>query len=103
MSSDHGLLWRDIDGTYAEELGSILNPDSLSNWSVLAGKLGFTQIAIKNFQLSPTKATQEMLSDWGTSNSATVFRLYSILKEMRRDDAAEVLKPLLDVPLHSEV
>lgn len=33
-----------------------------------------------------------MLHDWGTSNNATLDRLYQALEELKRDDACEFLE-----------
>ena len=93
--SDKGMLWRDVAGCYSDQLGTILNPVSSNDWSVLAGNLGYSPQEIGNFRLEKKSAAQFMLLDWGTTNESTVYRLYQALKRMRRDDAADTLLPLL--------
>ena len=78
-----------------EQLGLFLNSNTGNNWKILAGKLGYDCTRTQNFGLTPTEATQRLLQDWQQRTGATVFVLYSHLKEMGRDDACSKLVPYL--------
>ena len=87
---------KDITADVIEELGRYLNPQSLKNWKILAGKLGFRWLDVENFKLQPRNSTQLMLSSWSTSSGATVEVLHQKLLEIGRCDAAKLLEPFLE-------
>lgn len=89
------LMINDVTADVSEDLGKYLNPPSLKNWKMLAGKLGFRLIDVENFKLQPRNSTQLMLSSWSTNRGATVQVLYQKLLEIGRPDAASVLEPYL--------
>lgn len=96
---DNGLLIRHVSGDIIEELATYLNPINLpANWKKVAALLHFKWSYINNLALCPTTATQTMLESWATKQTSTVFKLYKILKDIGRDDAAEVLEKLLTAP-----
>ena len=86
------MLVRDLPGNVIIELGRLLNPRSYNNWAKLAGRLGFTNNHVKNFELEPEEATQSLLSEWSQQDGSTVDVLVRILKEMKRDDCVQVLQ-----------
>lgn len=91
-----GMMLRNVSHDVIEELAKYLNPVNPSNnWKKVASMLGFSWNLISNLDLKPTTATQELLERWGTKREATVYKLYMILKEIDRDDAAEVLERVL--------
>lgn len=85
-------LVRDLPGHIYFELGRFLNPKSLNNWMILAGRLGFSDSDVKNFDTYPDQATQRVLDEWGQREGSTVNALICELKEMKRDDCVQVLK-----------
>lgn len=85
-------LVRDLPGHIFIELGRLLNPKSFNNWIKLAGLLGFTNSHVKNFEMDPEVATQNLLHEWGQRDGTTVDVLIEFLKEMNRDDCLQVLK-----------
>lgn len=95
-------MLRDVSHDIIEELANFLNPTNPpSNWRKVASMLDFPWNVINNLALSPTTATQQLLERWGTKRDATVYKLYVTLKEIGRDDAAEVLERLLGSPVPS--
>lgn len=86
-------LIRHLPGDVYENLGRLLNPKSFNNWVTLAGRLGFNNSDVKNFEIHPDEATQTVLTEWGQREGSTVDVLIDVLKEMKRDDCVEVLKP----------
>ena len=86
-------LVRDLPSHIYIELGRFLNPKSLNNWIILAGRLGFNDSDVKNFDTYPDQATQRVLDEWGQREDSTVNALICELKEMKRDDCVQVLKP----------
>ncbi|CAH3104969.1 unnamed protein product [Porites lobata] len=91
-NSKNKMLVRDLPGNVIIELGRLLNPKSYNNWAKLAGRLGFTNNHVKNFELDPEEATQSLLSEWSQQDGSTVDVLVRILKEMKRDDCVQVLQ-----------
>ncbi|XP_067045656.1 tumor necrosis factor receptor superfamily member 16-like isoform X4 [Acropora muricata] len=85
-------LVRDLPGHIYFELGRFLNPKSRNNWIKLAGRLGFSDSDVKNFDTYPDQATQRVLDEWGQREGSTVNVLICELKEMKRDDCVQVLK-----------
>ncbi len=99
---ENGIMLRDVSHDIIEELANFLNPTSPpSNWRKVASMLDFPWNVINNLALCPTTATQQLLQRWGTKRDATVYKLYITLKEIARDDAAEVLERLLVQPVPS--
>ena len=86
----------EISGSYIDELAFRLNPKSHKNWETLAGRLNYNKTEIQNFGLQPTEATQRLLQSWGCSATSTVHELHKALMDIQREDAAEILRPLLD-------
>lgn len=84
---------RDLPGHIYIELGKFLNPKSLNNWVTLAGRLGFNNNDVQNFNIYPDQATQKVLDEWGQKDGSTVDILIYELKEMNRADCVQVLKP----------
>ncbi|XP_068686064.1 tumor necrosis factor receptor superfamily member 16-like isoform X4 [Montipora foliosa] len=84
---------RDLPSHIYIELGKFLNPKSLNNWVTLAGRLGFNNNDVQNFNIYPDQATQKVLDEWGQKDGSTVDILIYELKEMNRADCVQVLKP----------
>ena len=84
---------RDLPGHIYIELGKFLNPKSLNNWVTLAGRLGFNNNDVQNFNIYPDQAAQKVLDEWGQKDGSTVDILIYELKEMNRADCVQVLKP----------
>ena len=84
---------RELPSHIFMELGKLLNPKSFNNWITLAGRLGFNNSDVKNFEIFPEDATQRTLEEWGQRDESTVAVLINVLKEMKRDDCVEILKP----------
>ena len=96
------MMLRDVSHDIIEELANFLNPTSPpSNWRKVASMLDFPWNVINNLALCPTSATQQLLERWGTKRDSTVYKLYLTLKDIGRDDAAEVLERLLVQPVPS--
>lgn len=91
----HGVMLRDVSAEVYERLGFLLNPAAYKNWIYLAGKLNYTHAQVSNFKLFPGQSTQMLLEDWATAADATVAKLYHVLKEIGRADAAGELEPIL--------
>ena len=91
----HGVMLRDVSAEVYERLGFLLNPGAYKNWIYLAGKLNYTHAQVSNFKLFPGQSTQMLLEDWATAADATVAKLYHVLKEIGRADAAGELEPIL--------
>jgi hypothetical protein len=81
-----------------DELGMYLNPRMpLKDYRTLAGKLGYSFMRVRNFEREHSP-TVSLLEDWWTSygkkgEAKTVAELIKKLEEMKRDDAASLLKP----------
>lgn len=81
-----------------DELAMYLNPRMpLKDYKTLAGKLGYSFLRVRNFERDHNP-TISLLEDWWTSYSKkgeakTVSELIKILEEMKRDDAASLLRP----------
>ena len=88
---------RDLTADVIEDLGHYLNPYSLKNWKILAGKLGFRLMQVESFKLQPRRSTQLMLIEWSFRRGATVRLLYQKLLEIDRGDAAALLKPHVEL------
>ena len=78
-----------------EDLASKLNPEEPNNWRKLASHLGFSHERIRNIELTPNQATQELLSEWVIRPNSTAFVIYNMLTFMNRPDAAAILEPHL--------
>ncbi|CAH3191871.1 unnamed protein product [Porites evermanni] len=91
----NGVMLRDVSAEVYERLGFLLNPAAYKNWIYLAGKLNYTHAQVSNFKLFPGQSTQMLLEDWATAADSTVAKLYHVLKEMGRADAAGELEPIL--------
>ena len=99
---ENGMMLRDVSHDIIEDLANFLNPMSPpSNWRKVASMLDFPWSVINNLALCPTSATQQLLERWGTKRGSTVYKLYLTLKDIGRDDAAEVLERLLVQPAPS--
>ena len=75
----------------------MLKPDTLNDWKALAGKLDVPYLQIRNFERDIDTAPKEMLHAWGTSDKATINRLYTALKEIGRDDACAYLEENVEI------
>lgn len=91
----NGVMLRDVSAEVYERLGFLLNPAAYKNWIYLAGKLNYTYAQVSNFKLFPGQSTQMLLEDWATTADSTVAKLYHVLKEIGRADAAGELEPIL--------
>lgn len=82
-----------------EKLGMKLNPrHPLKDFRYLAGKMKYNYESVRNFERQKNP-TIFLLSEWWTSSAQngemkTVSHLIHFLKEMRRDDAVEILRPV---------
>lgn len=63
-----------------------------NNWRAVAAELGLSYVNIRNFEANIETACKEMLYSWGTSNDATVDKLYEALRKIGRDDACIFLE-----------
>ena len=95
IQTENNKMFRTTPAHVTEQLGLLLNSVSAKNWKVLAGKLEYDVTYTQSFGLTPTEATQRLLQDWQQKSGATIFVLYTHLKEMGRDDAAAKLLPYL--------
>lgn len=95
IQTENNRMFRTTPAHVTEQLGHFLNSNTVNNWKILAGKLGYDSTYKGNFGVTPTDATQRLLQDWQQRSGATVFVLYTHLKEMNRDDAAAKLLPFL--------
>lgn len=85
-------LVRDLSYDVILGIATLLNPKGSNNWKKLAARLGYSQIQVSNFNMDASESTQSLLRDWGTKDTSTVEVLYQHLMEMRRHDAAKVLR-----------
>lgn len=92
---ENNIMFRTVRADVMEKLGHILNSKSGKNWKHLAGLMGYSSTDTQFWNVTPTDATQKLLSDWSTRNGSTVYALYNMLKKLQRDDAAAILRPLL--------
>jgi hypothetical protein len=87
-----------LNPSVLEELGMFLNIRMpLKDIRTLAGKLGYSFQRVLNFEREHNP-TVSVLEDWWTSygkngKEKTVSELVAKLKEMKRDDAVDFLKP----------
>lgn len=88
-------MFRNVTADIVEKLGRMLNSNSGKNWKHLAGKMGYSSTDTQAWNVVPNEAAQHLLQDWSTRNGSTVYALYQMLKELRRDDAAALILPLL--------
>ena len=88
-------MLRDVSADIIEKLGFLLNPTCVKNWIYLAGKLDYTYAQVSNYKLCPMQSTQILLYDWATREDATVLKLYRVLMDIGREDAARVLELVL--------
>ena len=82
-----------------EKLGMKLNPrHPLKDFRYLAGKMNYTYERVRNleYQKNPTVALlgEWMMTSADRGEARTVTELIALLKEMRRDDAVELLRPV---------
>ena len=81
-----------------EKLAIKLNPrHPLKDFRYLAGKMGYNYEMVKNIERQKNPTTY-LVSDWDMTHatngeSKTVSDLIEFLKEMKRDDAVEILRP----------
>ncbi|XP_031554068.1 tumor necrosis factor receptor superfamily member 16-like isoform X2 [Actinia tenebrosa] len=83
-------LLRNASYSIIEELSSYLNPRG--RWKTLAAKLGYTSKDILNFDIEQSKATENMLNDWGHLKDSTVQKLYEVLVAMKWSHEAEIVR-----------
>ena len=82
-----------------ERLGMKLNPrHPMKDFRYLAGLMNYTYEMVRNFERQ-RNPTVSLLSEWNMSHAAngeakTVSDLIELLKEMKRDDTVEILKPV---------
>ena len=90
-------MLRDVSADIIEKLGFLLNPTlCVKNWIYLAGKLDYTYGQVSNYRLCPMQSTQMLLYDWATREDATVLKLYQVLMDIGRADAAKELELVLE-------
>ena len=82
-----------------EKLGMKLNPrHPLKDFRYLAGKMKYNYEMVRNFERQKNP-TISLLEDWFMSHTRngerkTVTHLIELLKDMKRDDAVDILKPV---------
>ena len=82
-----------------EKLGMKLNPrHSMKDFRYLAGLMNYTYDMVRNIELHKNP-TIHLLSEWSMSHAKngvakTVTDLIELLKDMKRDDVVEILKPV---------
>ena len=91
-----GIKVKELPDEVIHKLANNLNSRE-NYWEQLAKLIGFSLKFIQHLQSYDRKgATERLLIQWGESESnATVFELYTMLKQLRCDRAADVL---LSVP-----
>ena len=82
-----------------EKLGMKLNPrHPLKDFRYLAGKMSYTYERVRNleYQKNPTVALlgEWMMSSADRGEARTVTDLIELLKDMKRDDAVDLLRPV---------
>ncbi|XP_028390760.1 tumor necrosis factor receptor superfamily member 16-like [Dendronephthya gigantea] len=87
-----GLLLREQPARIILGLHALLNPKTQNNWRAVAAELGVSYLSILNFEANIETSCKEMLHSWGTSNDATVDKLYEALRKNGRDDACRFLE-----------
>jgi len=85
----------DISPEIIFKLSRLLNPESINNWRRVASELGYSQVDINNFGINKDCAFQTLMQNWATLKGSTVFKLYNIFLNMKRDDCATVLEDVL--------
>lgn len=93
---------KDLPTPVIYKVGSILNRQlkGEGNWKQLAELIGFSPVFIQRLKEFSKEATERLLIQWGKSEpDATVFELYTMLRQLDRHDAANVLLvlPLLRI------
>ena len=76
------------------ELAKLLAPPSFEDWRSLAGKLGFDNVAIRNFEMH---AALKMFEAYESMECASIQHLHDQLISIKRHDAAKVLEPYVMV------
>ena len=96
LLSESGIKVKDLPHEVIYKLANSLDRQRDNNWKQLAELIGFSNDFIQHLEEYPMEATQRLLIQWGESEpDSTVFELYSMLKQLGRDDATE---PLLRLP-----
>lgn len=95
--SFQGLLLREQPGEIILGLHSMLNSEVPPNWRAVAAEIGVPHHQIQHFSTNIETATKEMLHYWGTSNEATLDRLYKALRKIGRDDACTFLEEKVEL------
>ena len=89
------FTWIPISNLYARVYETIckeLNkPIHDKHYKALAGRLGYTDVELKKFQLHRDPA-DALLSHWATKSDNNVNKLIKILDKMDRDDLVEILE-----------
>jgi asparagine synthetase B (glutamine-hydrolysing) len=75
----------------------MLNSEVPPNWRAVAAEIGVPHHQIQHFSTNIETATKEMLHYWGTSNEATLDRLYKALRKIGRDDACTFLEEKVEL------
>ena len=93
---------KDLPTSVIYKVGGLLNRqlEGESNWKQLTELIGFSPVFIQHLEEFSKEATERLLIQWGKSEpDATVFKLYTMLRQLDRDDAAKVLLilPLLRI------
>ena len=93
---------KDLPSSVIYKVGGILNGqlEGKGNWKQLAKLIGFSPVFIQRLEVFSKEATERLLIQWGKSEpDATVFKLYTMLRQLDRDYAANVVLvlPLLTI------
>ena len=80
------------------ELAKLLAPPSFEDWRSLAGKLGFDNDAIRNFEMhAGFECVMKMFEAYECMECASIQHLHDQLISIKRHDAAKVLEPYVMV------
>jgi len=77
------------------QLSLKLNPTAPNDWRELARRLNINEDVIKNIDIKPMLATENLIHFWGTSRDATVAELHNTIVDMGRSSVAILLRPYI--------
>jgi len=77
------------------QLSLKLNPTAPNDWRELARRLSINEDVIKNIDIKPMLATENLIHFWGTSRDATVAELHNTIVDMGRSSVAILLRPYI--------
>ena len=92
LLSESGMKVKELPREVIYTLANSLSLRVNDTWKQLAELIGFSNDFIQHFEEYPAEATLRLLIQWGESEpDATVFELYTMLKQLGRIDLALLL------------